>query len=396
MHQTFPSNEIATLQLDQDGGLARFEVMSAKRITIPQFRHFLLAAAQAKASDVTVQTDAQPRIEINGQLYRFEQRPWTASEIEDILTDSYGAASGVAEIRGQKCLDYSYEIPLASGKRCRFRVNATGILVSNGSGIEMTFRVMPDDPPHWQEIGLTSREIKRMTPRAGLVVLAGPTGSGKSTTLAALTRYHLQNQSHPVKIVDIQAPIEFTYAHFNVAETGSPSLIGQSEIGRHLPSFAAAIRSALRRNPHIIVLGEARDKETIETAFEAALTGHLVYTTAHAGSVQDCVHRLLAPFPLSERDHRASDLAACLRFVMVQQLLPRCNHSGRVASREWMVFGPTSGILSSSPQQWSQRIQHCMQKNHNSPSKMAQTYEQCQARLAKQGLIGPVKKMDEG
>ncbi len=370
-------SEAASLCLHHDRGLAVADFLSAKRIGMALFNQFMLAAAAAKASDVTLQSDAQPRIEIDGRLYRLDHRPWSVTEIEDILNCSYGAPSGVAEIRGKKSLDYAYEIPLPSKKRRRFRVNATGIRKSNDHGIELTFRIMPDNPPHWREMGLTEEEINLMTPRSGLVILAGATGSGKSTTIAALTRYHLQNVSQPVKIIDIQAPIEFTFEDFSSQSRLAPSVIGQSEIGKHLPNFASAIRCALRRNPHIIVLGEARDRETIATVFEAALTGHLVYTTVHAGGVEECVHRLLSPFSSSEREHRASDLAACLRFVMAQQLIERHQHQGRVSIREWMAFRRSDGILTAPQDQWSSRIQAKMRTSQSGVQSFEQSVEKC-------------------
>ncbi len=382
---------IKPLRLDRRLQTAGCGLGSAKRITPVTFRRFMLSAALAGASDVTLQTDAQPRIETEGALFRLDGRAWSGTEIEDLLEETYGAASGAAEIRGQKTLDYSYEIPSGPGRRQRYRVNATGIHGPGGFGIEITFRTLPDDPPHVSEIGLTSAEIDLMTPRSGLVIVAGATGSGKSTTLAALIRHHLQNRERGVKIADIQAPIEFTFARMLSGGDGSASLIGQSEIGRHLPDFATGVRSALRRKPHIIVIGEARDRETVAAALEAALTGHLVYTTAHAGSVHECARRLLASFPASEREHRAGDIGSCLRFVMAQQLLPRSSGAGRTAVREWMSFnhGAGTAMLALPSRKWPRFILNCMAgkgkgrrfRNHT------RTFEQSVSGLSRKGVI---------
>ena len=391
VHDLPQQAEIGPLRLDRFRHTACCGLAAGKRITPARFRHFLLSAAAAKASDVTLQTDAQPRIEIEGNLFKLEGRPWSGTEIEELMEESYGAASGSAEIRGQKALDYSYEIPAGPGRRQRFRVNATGIYVQGGFGMELTFRVLPDDPPHVSEVGLTDAEIELMTPGRGLVIVAGATGSGKSTTLAALARHHLEDSGRRVKIVDIQAPIEFTYSRVIGKEAGSSSLIGQSEIGRHLPDFAAGVRSALRRKPHIIMVGESRDRETIAASLEAALTGHLVYTTAHAGSVHDCVRRLLASFPASEREHRAGDLGACLQFVTVQRLLPRSSGTGRTAMREWMSFsqGAGSAMLSLPSRKWPRFILNCMAGKGSGRRFQGdtRTFEQSASVLAADGLI---------
>ena len=172
------------------------------------------------------------------------------------------------------------------------------------------------------------------------MIIAGATGSGKSTTMAAITRSHLENLDRPVKIVEVQAPIEYTFRDVTNALSGSSSVIGQSEVGRHIRAFSDGVHAALRRKPHIINVGEARDFETIQASIEASLTGHLVYTTTHAGSVADAVRRLLSVFPASERESRAYDLISALRFLMVQHLLPRIDRPGRVPIREYVRFTP--------------------------------------------------------
>lgn len=364
---------------------------SDKRISPRLFRSFIVSAANAGASDVTLQTDTHPRIEIDGVLFRLDGRPWSGSEIEDVLGETYGAASGIAEIRGRLCLDYSYEILLEEGERLRTRVNATGIQGRGGTGVEITLRILPDEPPDVSFVGLSAEVVRAMTPKTGLVIIAGATGSGKSSTMAALTRFHLENADSQVKIVDIQAPIEYTYRRLTSRSEGSASIIGQSEVGRHLPDFASGVRSALRRKPHIITVGEARDRETVGAALEAALTGHLVYTTTHAGSVQDCIRRLLAAFPAGEREHRTSDLGACLRFVLVQHLVPGASGGGRTAVREWMNFANGAGeaMLGLPSRKWPRFVLNCMAKRGNCMRFAADTQplEESAAALLGQGQI---------
>ena len=297
-----------------------------------------MSAVMTGASDITFQSDQQPRAEIHNRLYRMTKRPLAPSEVDMILMEVYGAANARTEINGQRVLDFSYEVNLADGSRQRFRVNATGIFGQDGSGVEITMRALPKTTPDLAMVMLSEDEVRAMAPRDGIVVIAGATGSGKSTTMAAVMRWHLENMSMPRKIIDIQAPIEYTFRDVTSRISGSASLIGQSEVGRHIPDFKEGVRSALRRKPAIITVGEARDFETISASLEASLTGHLVYTTTHSGSVPDAVRRLLSTFPANEREARAYDLISALRFLMVQHLVPRVDRPGRIPVREYLRF----------------------------------------------------------
>lgn len=306
------------------------------RLDEMDFRCLLMSCVLSGASDITFQSDAQPRADIHGELYRATRRPLAASEVDLILTETYGGANGRAEINSMRVLDYSYELNLTDGTKQRFRVNATGIL----PGIEITMRALPRDTPTIEGVGLIEDEVHALSPLNGIVAICGATGSGKSTTMAAINRHHLETSVRPVKIVDIQAPIEYTYRDVTRMLSGSSSVIGQSEVGRHVRSFAEGVHSALRRKPNIINVGEARDFETISAALEASLTGHLVYTTTHASSVSDAMRRLLTAFPGAERESRAYDLVSSLRFMMVQHLIPRIDIVGRLPVREYLRFTP--------------------------------------------------------
>ena len=321
---------------DREALIAKMLPVEPPRISMDEFRQMLMSAVLTGASDVTFQSDQSPRAEIHGILYCATQRPLAATEVNQILIESYGGANGPTEIAGRNILDYSYELNLPDGSRQRFRVNATGIYGFDGSGVELTFRALPSRTPDQAMVRLSDHEIEALTPRNGLVVIAGGTGSGKSTTMAAVTRHHLENISEPRKIVDIQAPIEYTFRDIMVSMKRSSSMIGQSEVGRHIRSFADGVRSALRRKPAIINVGEARDFETISASLEASLTGHLVYTTTHAGNCAETIRRLLTTFPGNERESRAYDLLAALRFLMVQHLLPTVDGRGRVPVREYV------------------------------------------------------------
>lgn len=310
------------------------------RITIEEFRRILMSCVMTGASDITIQSDQQVRAMILGRLYRVTRRPWSPSEIDAIFSETYGNTSAQTEINGRNILDYSYELNLGNGQRQRFRVNATGILGRDDAGVEITLRALPSKTPTIEQVSISRSELASMSPREGIVIIAGATGSGKSTTMAAITRHHLEEIDVPVKIVDIQAPIEFTFRDVMTNLSGSASTIGQSEVGRHINSFAAGVHSSLRRNPNIINVGEARDYDTISAALEVALTGHLVYTTTHAGSVVDAIRRIMSFFPAGEREARGYDLISGLRFLMVQHLVTRIDRPGRIAVREYLEFTP--------------------------------------------------------
>ena len=167
----------------------------------------------------------------------------------------------------------------------------------------------------------------------GWLLLPVRTGSGKSTLLAAGNRLLLERPEGCGKMLTYEAPIEYTYDTIS-----SPrSLVSQTEIPRHLPDFAAGVRNALRRKPEIILVGESRDKETINASIEASQTGHAVYTTTHTMGVANTIQRMLSSYDMSEREERAIALMETLRLIVTQALVPRVG-GGRCGVREWMKF----------------------------------------------------------
>lgn len=314
--------------------------MLPQRLSLADFDKLAVQAVELGASDLTLQSERALRVQIHGRQRRGSVRQLSGSEVEELLRGLYRADNAPAEVKSGRTLDFSYDIRLDRARRQRFRVNATGILARGADGVEITLRVLPTRTPTWREIGLPEELLPALSPRNGIVVIAGATGQGKSTTLAAVIRMHLEASGRPRKIVDLQAPIEFTYEDVLEGLGSSASLIGQSEVPRHVESFAAGVRSGLRRAPDIILVGESRDRATIEASLEAALTGHLVYTTTHAGSVAETMRRLPIVFAVDDREARAFDLATSLKVVIAQQLLPKVG-GGRVPAREYLVFDDT-------------------------------------------------------
>lgn len=302
------------------------------RFTAEALDRLLVHCTNLDASDVTIQTNTPVIAEIQGKLIKVTKRQISNTEVGDILNVIYGA-NGTTQIFSGKDVDTHYEIRPSRSQRFRFRVNGTGCQVEGHDGIQITIRTIPTTPPDLISLGVEPEIIKYMAPQLGSVVVTGPTGSGKSTLLASIIRHLLEEEDGNRKALTYESPIEFVYDMIK-----SPSsVISQSEIPRHLPSFAAGVRNALRRKPRLILVGEARDKETIAAVIDAALTGHPVYTTLHSNGVADAVRRMISTFPAEERHGRALDILETLRMV-VWQKLAQGTDGKRIALREFLVF----------------------------------------------------------
>lgn len=293
---------------------------------------FLLWCVKKNASDITIQTDRPVYTEIDGTLYPATFRPVDAADMGVFLTKIYGPEAG-ARLASAKDLDLSYEIKPDRYTRIRFRVNITAILSRGRDSAQITMRVLPSAPPTMQDLNIEKEIIDAWFPRQGMIIVTGPTGSGKTTLLAAGIRMNMERQHGCGKVVCYESPIEYVYDVIK-----SPrSLISQTEIPRHLPNFAAGVRNALRRKPQIILVGEARDRETISSAIEAAQTGHTVYTTTHTIGVAATIQRMVSAFGSDERAERAYALMETVRLVITQALVPKIG-GGRIGVREWMRF----------------------------------------------------------
>jgi len=279
-----------------------------------------------------LQTGEPILAEIYGRLKKVTRRKLSNTEVGDILNAMYGPNATTLIMSG-KDLDTHYEIRPNRADRYRFRINGTGCQVEGHDGIQITARTIPTDPPTLDSMELPQPIIDALTPEQGVVYVTGATGSGKSTLLAAIIRNITEDAESNRKILTYEAPIEFVFD--NVEKLSS--VVSQSEIPRHLPSFAAGVRNALRRKPRLILVGEARDPETIAAVMEAAMTGHPVYTTLHSNSVAETIRRLVITFPPEERQGRTIDIIETVRLVISQRLVPK-RDGNLVALREYLVF----------------------------------------------------------
>lgn len=302
------------------------------RFTTEALDAMLLHCIKLEASDITIQTNSTVLAEIHGRLHNVTLRKISNTEVGDMLNAIYGS-NGTTQIFSGKDVDTHYEVRPNRSERYRFRVNATGCQVEGHDGIQITIRTIPTTPPDISTMNLEEGILQNMAPEQGTVIVTGPTGSGKSTLLASIIRALAEQPDGNRKMLTYESPIEFVYDLIQMPS----SVISQAEIPRHLPSFAAGVRNALRRKPRLILVGEARDPETISAVIDAALTGHPVYTTLHSNGVADAVRRMISTFPAEERHGRALDILETIRLVIWQKLVPSVD-GRRIALREFLAF----------------------------------------------------------
>ncbi|MBX9586401.1 MAG: Dot/Icm type IV secretion system ATPase DotB [Gammaproteobacteria bacterium] len=302
------------------------------RFTPENFDGLLAFATNLNASDVTLQTNEEVVAEVYGRLYKITKRKLTNTEVGDLLNSIYGP-NGTTQLLSGQDVDTHYEIRPGRNERYRFRVNGTACQVEGHSAMQLTLRTIPNEPPTLASMNLPENVIANLAPKDGVVYVTGATGSGKTTLLAAVIRELSEDPEGHRKMLTYESPIEFVYDMVQMPT----SVISQSEIPRHLPTFAAGVRNALRRKPRLILVGESRDPETIGAVIEAALTGHPVYTTLHSTGVAESIRRLVGSFSQEERQGRTIDIIETMRLIMWQQLVPTVDGK-RVPLREFLVF----------------------------------------------------------
>ncbi len=292
----------------------------------------LVFCNRLNASDITFQTGSPIFVEIYGRLYTITKRCLSNAEVGDLLNTIYGP-NGTTQIMRGNDVDTHYEVRPNRNERYRHRVNGVGIHVDGHEGIQITIRTIPSTPPTLDSLDLPEDILKAIAPHEGVVYVTGSTGSGKSTLLASIIRKIAEDPESHRKILTYEAPIEFVY---DAIQTPT-AIISQSEVPRHIATFADGVRNALRRKPRLILVGEARDTETISAVLEAALTGHPVYTTLHSNGVAETVRRLVGSFSKEERIGRTIDIIETIRLIIWQRLVPSVDGK-RIALREYLVF----------------------------------------------------------
>ena len=311
------------------------------------------------ASDITIQTGWPIIAEVYGRIQKITRRELSNAEVGDLLNTIYGP-NGTTQIMRGEDLDTHYEVRPNRNERFRHRINGTGCHVDGHEGIQITIRTIPAEPPSLASLELPPAILDAIAPQEGVIYVTGATGSGKSTLLAAIVKELAEQTDSHRKILTYEAPIEYVY---DSLETPTASVC-QSEVPRHLPTFAAGVRNALRRKPHLILVGEARDRETISAVLEAALTGHPVCTTLHSNGVAETIRRLVSSFPPEERTGRTIDIIETMRLVIWQRLVPSVDGK-RVALREFLVFNEKIRdlLLDNDPEQITAITRHLVEKH---------------------------------
>src|ERR1700761_5397896 len=280
------------------------------------------------SSDLHIRVGIPPTIRVHGILHRVEG-PSLAPEDTEELMRSITSEEHVQHVRERGGADYGF----AFGDAARFRVSA----FKEKGNFAMVLRQIPSKLLTMEQIGIPPSVRELLYKPRGLVLVTGPTGSGKTTTLASMLNI-INEERDEAHIITIEDPIEFYHKH-------KKAIVTQREIGVDVPSFAEALRRALRQDPDIILVGEMRDLETIDAALTAAETGHLVFGTLHTTGAAKTIDRLVNAFPTNQQEQIRIQLSTVLQAVISQLLIPRIDKPGRVAAFEIMVNTPSIAAL---------------------------------------------------
>ncbi|MFA5352384.1 MAG: PilT/PilU family type 4a pilus ATPase [Candidatus Gracilibacteria bacterium] len=291
-----------------------------------QLQELLEKQIEYGCSDLHLITGEAPILRLpNGEIESVQnQNPLTKAEVEAYIVEIIGK-EGLEKFKITKEIDYGMEKKGLS----RFRVT----FYEEVRGPAIAIRAIPFRIPSPQEIGIPKEILTRVLRENGLILITGPNGSGKTTTLASLVEYI--NENRKAHIVTVEDPIEFTYHR-------KQSVISQRAVGLNTHSFAQAVKHTLRQDVNVVVIGEMRDLETIQTAITLAETGHLVLATLHTDDAPRAIQRIVDVFPAGQQEQIALQLSHSLSAIMSQRLLPKKDKSGRVCVREIMLMN--SGI----------------------------------------------------
>ena len=293
---------------------------AAQIVRTPALIASMIAAAK-DASDLIFSPGRAPQVDMHGGLIQLKIPGIGVLTPEDtarIAADLIGRNSiALQKLKEQGSCDISYSLPKVS----RFRVN---VFTQRGT-CAIVMRVIPSSIPDFKSLNLPDALAETINLRNGIVLVTGPTGSGKSSSLAAIL--NKINEEKAYHIITIEDPIEFLHPH-------KRATIHQRELHSDTPSFALALRAALRQAPKVILVGEMRDKETIEVALEAAETGHVVFSTLHTTDASKTIERIIGVFPLADQNAIRNRLAKAFRYIISQRLIPRLDGKGRVAAFE--------------------------------------------------------------
>ncbi len=294
---------------------------------MPTIDRWLMMMRERKASDLHLTVGHPPKLRIHGEMNTLDEPVLTNEVLSQIMPEICSKEQWDSYMR-EHDLDFAYSLP----GYARFRTN----YLMQQYGFGAVLRMIPDKKMTFEELGLPNSVLQFVELGFGLVLVTGPTGSGKTTTLASIIDYI--NDHYRRHILTIEEPIEFVHQH-------KQCLITQREVGLHTKGFSAALRSAMRMDPNVILVGEMRDPETISLALTCAEMGILVFGTLHTNSASKTVDRIIDVFAAEEQARIRTMLASSLQGVIAQQLLRTSDGKGRVAAFEILVGSPALGNI---------------------------------------------------
>ena len=331
-----------------------------------QITDLLAFGVKNKASDLHLSAGLPPMIRVHGDIRRINLPEMSSEEVGQMITSVMNDQQRKLYQQNMET-DFAFELPNVA----RFRVNA----FTSNRGPAAVFRTVPSTVLTLEDLKAPRIFQKIADHPRGLVLVTGPTGSGKSTTLAAMINYI--NDTQPSHILTIEDPIEFVHQ-------SKKALVNQRELHQHTHSFANALRSALREDPDVILIGEMRDPETISLALTAAETGHWVFGTLHTTGAAKTVDRIVDVFPAGEKEMVRSMLSESLRAVISQTLLKTRDGNGRVAAHEILISTPAVRNLIR-----ENKIAQINSTLQTGQTHGMQTLDQSLQALVRQGVISP-------
>ncbi len=312
-----PTGERARLGSDRQAAIPRL-VDEPSEVT-PALAAIIVDARRRAASDLHIAANRPVLVRAVGELVAVEPQPKTPQEVDGLLMPLLGPGRK-RQLLERGYVDLAVDVPGAG----RIRGNVS----RQQGGLKGAFRLALPRPPTLAELGLPQALAKVTENHQGLIVIAGPSGHGKTTTLAALV--DLLNSADPIHILTVEDPVEIEHPR-------KAAVVSQREVGRHTLSFASALKASLREDPDVIVIGELRDRETVEIALTAAETGHLVLATMSTPSASKTIDRVIDMFPPDDQSQVRASLGASLKAIIAQRMLPNAEGTGMVVAVELLV-----------------------------------------------------------
>jgi len=292
-----------------------------------QIDRLLDTVVKQEASDLHLTVGKPPSLRMRGRLIELKTKTLEPQDTVSLMK-SISPERAQNELQEEGGSDFGF----AYGDAARFRVS----IFKQKGNVALVLRRIPNKLMAIEEIGLPEIVPELIRRPQGLFLVTGPTGSGKTTSLASMINHINETQDH--HIITVEDPVEYYHPH-------KKSIVNQREVGNDVPSFAEALRRALRQDPDIILVGEMRDLETIEAAITAAETGHLVFGTLHTNGAASTINRIIDAFPVSQQAQIRVQLSSTLMAVLSQALMPRVDKKGMVAAYEFMVVTPAIGNM---------------------------------------------------